>query len=439
MRRIGLLTWGSHGDIRPFLALAGGLQAAGHAVHLVVIALDDTHAGLQSSQGARVTVLTPLKLSPEQARAYGEAAYRERNPLRQLDAILRLCFAPAQGAIFEAARQLCETSDVVIGHYVMHPLQIAAELAGRPYVGVQLSPVGIPSAFAHPSAPAWLGRVGHRLLWKLTRLAVHRVVAPYVNGLRREVELPPVRDVLREVWLSPTLNLVAVSPQLCPRPPDWPAHLEVCGFLDMPNEGLEGTMPAGLEDFLAAGEAPIYLTLGSWMPREIEAQTRVLALMTEAAARAGCRAIIQCHDAAACGFASDARVLFVPIAPHQRIFPRCRAVVHHGGAGTTQSATQAGVPSVVIAHISEQRFWAGALRRLGVAGSALDRRSVTAHSLAAALRRVMADPQMAARAREAARAMQGEDGVAAAVRGLERRFSRIDRSGESGGNGGPGR
>lgn len=432
MARIGLLTWGSHGDIRPFLALADGLQAAGHEVQLVVIARDETLAGLQSSQGARVTVLTPLSLTPEQARAYGEAAYRERNPLRQLDAILRLCFAPAEGAIFEAAQQLCAASDVVLGHYVMHPLQIAAALAATPYVGVQLSPVGIPSAFAHPSAPAWLGRFGHRLLWKLTRLAVHRVVAPYVNGLRREVGLPPVRDVLREVWLSPTLNLVAVSPQLCPRPPDWPAHIEVCGFLDMPNQGLEGTMPAGVEGFLAAGEAPVYMTLGSWMPREIEAQKRVLALMTEAAARAGCRAIIQCHDAPACGFVSDARVLFVPIAPHQRIFPRCRAVVHHGGAGTTQSATQAGVPSVVIAHISEQRFWASALRRLGVGHRALDRRNVTARTLAAALRRVLADPQMAVRAREAARAMQGEHGVATAVRVLTERLGHSGRSDRSG-------
>lgn len=420
MARIGLLTWGSHGDIRPFLALADGLQAAGHAVHLVVVALDDTHRDLQSAQGARVTVMTPLMLTPEQARAYGEAAYGERNPLKQLDAILRLCFAPAEEAVFEAAHALCAESDLLIGHYVMHPLQIAAELAGRPYVAVQLSAVGIPSDWMHPMGFAGLPRLGHRLLWKLTRLAVHRVVAPYVNGLRRRVGLAPVQDVLKEVWLSRQLNLVAVSPQLCRRPPDWPAHVEVCGFLDMPNLGLEATMPPDLEAFLAAGEAPVYLTLGSWMPKEREAQTAVLTWMTEATKRAGCRAIIQCHDSQACGFASDTRRLFVPAAPHQQIFPRCRAVVHHGGAGTTQSATQAGVPSVVIAHISEQRVWATELRRLGLAGRALDRRSVTPRSLAAALRQVLDAPDMARRAREVAAAMHSEDGVAAAVQSIDR-------------------
>lgn len=420
MARIGLLTWGSHGDIRPFLALADGLQAAGHAVHLVVIALDDTHRDLRSTRGARVTVMTPLMLTPEQARAYGEAAYGQRNPLKQLDAILRLCFAPAEDAIFEASQQLCEASDLLIGHYVMHPLQIAAALAGRPHVALQLSPVGIPSDWMHPMGFDSLPRLGHRLLWKLTRLAVHRVVAPYVNGLRQRVGLPPVRDVLKEVWLSPQLNLLAVSPQLCRRPPDWPAHIEICGFLDMPNEGLEGTMPPDLEAFLAAGDAPVYMTLGSWMPKDREAQEAVLTWMSEAARRAGCRAIIQCHDWQACGFASDATRLFVPTAPHQQIFPRCRAVVHHGGAGTTQSATQAGVPSVVIAHISEQRTWAGELRRLGVAGRTLDRRSVTARSLAKALREVLDAPDMTRRARELAAAMRLENGVAAAVQSVGR-------------------
>lgn len=424
MKRIGLLTWGSHGDIRPFLALADGLQAAGYAVHLVVIALDETHQDLRSAQGARVTVLTPLRLTDEQARAYGEAAYLERNPLRQLDAILRLCFAPAEAAIFDAAQQLCASSDLVIGHYVMHPLQIAAALARRPYVGVQLAPVGIPSEYAHPMAPTWLGRLGHRLLWWGTRRAVHRVVAPYVNRLRQQVGLAPVTDVLREVWLSPQLNLVAVSPVLWPRPPDWPATHEVCGFLDMPNQGLEAAVPPDLERFLAQGDAPVYLTFGSWMPRERQAQTAVLSLMRDAAALAGCRAIIQCHDWQGCGFASDDQVLYVPAAPHQLIFPRCRAVVHHGGAGTTQSAAQAGVPSVVVAHISEQRFWAGALRRLGLGGPALDRRSVTPRSLAAALRRLLDDPSAARRARDVASQMRGQDGVAAAVRAIEHRFGR---------------
>jgi len=414
--KIGLLTWGSHGDIRPFVALAKGLQAAGHEVHLLIVALDPAYLAPASEPGLRITLMTPLELSPEQAEAYGQAVYRARNPITQLATLLRLCFAPAEDAIFAAARHLSAASDLLIGHYVMHPLQIAAEEASRPYISLQLAHAGIPSDYSHPIGLAGLGRLGHRLMWKLTRVAVQHVVGPYVNRLRRKAGLSPVRDVIGQVWLSSQLNLVAVSPQLCRRQPDWPETVQICGFLDMPNTGIEAPLPPALAAFLAAGEAPVYMTLGSWMPADRRGQTQTLALLSQAAMQANCRAIIQCHDWQACGFESDERLLFVGHAPHQLIFPQCRAVVHHGGAGTTQSATQAGVPSIVIAHLSEQQFWARELQRIGVAFKRLDRRSVSAVRLAIAIRRVLAAPALLQRAREVAAAMRGENGVAEAVR-----------------------
>lgn len=133
--------------------------------------------------------------------------------------------------------------------------------------------------------------------------------------------------------------------------------------------------------------------------------------------QAGCRAIIQTHDAAACGFQSNERVLYVKAAPHHLVFPRCAAVVHHGGAGTTQSVTLAGKPSVVVAHISEQEHWGKELRRIGIAGKPLHRRSVTAKKLASRISTIT--PAMRNQAPLIARAMAKENGVATAVRLIE--------------------
>jgi UDP:flavonoid glycosyltransferase YjiC (YdhE family) len=108
----------------------------------------------------------------------------------------------------------------------------------------------------------------------------------------------------------------------------------------------------------APGRAPVYMTLGSWMPQDLPNQADALRMLTEAATLAGCRAVIQASHWEACGFRSDERIMYVSAAPHHLVLPRCAAVVHHGGAGTTQSATLAGVPHVVIAHISEQEHWA---------------------------------------------------------------------------------
>jgi UDP:flavonoid glycosyltransferase YjiC (YdhE family) len=425
--KIGMQTWGSHGDIRPFLALAEGLQAAGNEVHLVLTCVDSAaYASHVSKHGVKITVLASPVLTPEQAEAFGATAYRIRDPMKQMAAILRMCLDPVEDRMFEAARDLCKDADLLIGHFMMHPLQIAAEQAGRPYVSTVLSHVTIPTAFDHPLGAPILGKTGHRLLWWLTRVLIHRALQHYPNRLRRQLGMPLVKDVLAELWLSPCLTLAAVSAQLCQLQPDWPASVRRCGFLDTPSLDIEGVVSDEVNAFLAAGEAPVYMTLGSWMPRDRAGQADVLRLLTRAAQLAGCRAIIQSQSAQACGFASGERVLYVSMTPHHAIFPRCRAVLHHGGAGTTQSATLAGKPSIVVAHIGEQEHWGKELRRIGIAGKTSRRRSVTAEALARRIREVLAAPEMAVKAEEVGAAMKRENGVAEAVAIIMERFGGRD-------------
>jgi UDP:flavonoid glycosyltransferase YjiC (YdhE family) len=398
--------------------LAEGLQAAGNEVHLVVTCVDSgMDQGIVSRHGVRITVLASPVLSLEQQEEAGRTAYRIRNPMTQMAAILRLCFAPVEDLMFDAAQRLCAESDVVIGHYFMHPLQLAAEKAGRPYVSVLLTHAAVPSDFNHPLGSVALGKPVHRLLWWLVRTMLNRTLLHYPNRLRARLGMPPESDIVTRVWLSKHLTLLAVSPQICNAQRDWPASVRVCGFLGAPDPQADivGQVPRALADFLDAGEAPVYMTFGSWMPQDVAGQTRALQLLTQAARQAGCRAIIQSHSAGECGFTSDQQILYTTAAPHHAIFPRCRAVVHHGGAGTTQSATLAGKPSIVVANISEQEHWAGELRRLGIAGRLARRRSITAAALARRIQATLASPDMTARAQAIGAAMKNENGVAEAV------------------------
>jgi UDP:flavonoid glycosyltransferase YjiC (YdhE family) len=424
--KIGMQTWGSHGDIRPLLALAEGLQAAGNEVHLVITCVDSgAYEGMMSANGVRISVVASPVLTPAQQETVGRTAYDIRNPMTQMATILRLCLAPVEDAMFDAARRLCAESDVLIGHYFMHPLQTAAEAAGRPYVSVLLSHAAIPSDFDHPLTAPGAGRRIHRMLWWLTRTLLNRTLKHYPDRLRRQLGMPPLQDVVTQVWLSRHLTLAAVSPTICRAQPDWPVSIRVCGFLDTPNLNMEGNLTSDLAGFLAAGNAPVYMTFGSWMPRDPTGQAQALRLLTDAARLAGCRAIIQAPSAAACGFQSDGDILYVAAAPHHAIFPHCRAVVHHGGAGTTQSVMRAGKPSVVVANISEQEHWGRELRRLGIAGSVAKRRNATAPALARRLRHVLASPAMAAGAADIARAMQTERGVDAAVALVMQTFAHL--------------
>jgi sterol 3beta-glucosyltransferase len=423
LMKIGMQTWGSHGDIRPFLALAQGLQAAGNEVHLVLTSVDSgDYADLVPAHGLTITVLASPVLSSAQQEENTRRAYAARNPFEQMSTIMRHCFAPVEDVMFDAAQALAAENDVLIGHFFMHPLQIAAEAAGKPYVSVMLSIVGIESAFSHPLGLPGLGRIGHRLLWQLTRTLLNRTFLAYPNRLRRQRGMPLTHDMLREVWLSQMLTLAAVSPQLCQAQPDWPAPVRICGFLDAPHLAVDGALPGALDAFLAAGDAPVYMTFGSWMPRDTAGQTQALRLLTAAARLAGCRAIIQSGSARDCGFVSNDHVLYVATAPHRAIFPHCRAIVHHGGAGTTQAAALAGKPSIVVANISEQEHWALELRRAGIAGKPLKRRRTGAAALAGRVKQVLASPAMAARAGQVGAAMRNEDGVTEAVKLVMARF-----------------
>jgi len=421
--KIGLQTWGSHGDIRPFVALANGLHAAGHEVTLVVTCVDSDRytALLATSPYAIELVASPVVSDRAALERWGAAIVAERNTMRQTQLVIEKLLLPAEAEMFRASERLCANNELVIGHYILHTLGVAAEKRGRPCVSVALAHGAVPSTFQPPlGVPNW-GAFSNRLAWRLARWLLNRAFKPYPDRLRARLGLPPARDMVDTVWASPDLTLLAISPVLCEPRPDWPAHYRVVGALDTPESVAEGTVPDSLRGFLSAGAPPVYLTLGSMMAGSDEKQT--LALLMDAARAAGVRAIIQAPRGTPLGLESDSQLHFVSAAPHAKVFPDCSAVVHHGGAGTSQAALRAGVPSVVVAHTAEQALWGSELQRLGVTCEPIARHRATVAGLAAALRQVTQSDRMRQRARALAARLADEDGVAAAVRLIEETFA----------------
>ena len=140
-------------------------------------------------------------------------------------------------------------------------------------------------------------------------------------------------------------------------------------------------------------------------------------LFRDAAMLAGCRAIIQTGVRPA--DAVPPNVLYLQQVEHQLVFPRCAAVVHHGGAGTSHAASRAGCPSIVVEHVTDQAFWGGVLHRAGIAPALLHRRTVTAAVLASSIRTVLSSSVMRRKAREIGERMRQEDGVKRAVELIE--------------------
>ncbi|MDP6491228.1 MAG: glycosyltransferase [Kiritimatiellia bacterium] len=415
--RIGIQTWGSAGDIRPLIALAGGLRGAGHDVTLAATSLQNRDysdlCGAVNVEYNRVPDHVDCDLS-----ALREAFTTSSNSNRRLKLLLDRAFFPFVDDMCEAATMLCDTNDLVIGHFAVYPLKVAAMKRGKPFASVTFWRGLIPTAYLPPGGLPNLGRMLNPLQWKLVQTRIDGGLKKDIGRLWLREGLPKLKHVLPEAWHSDSLNLVAISPVFCQQQPDWTPEHRVCGFLRLPDPAEPWEMPEGLCDFLNAGERPVYMTLGA--VQEL-APEQCMETMLEAAGEAGCRALIQTNSQHYPANSRDGgdRVYFMGRTPHHQIFRHCAAVVHHGGAGTTHSATWAGLPSVVVAYGHERLCWGTDLARLGLGAKPLPIAEATPSKLARRIRNVLDSPPIRRRATELGEAMRRENGVARAVELVE--------------------
>jgi sterol 3beta-glucosyltransferase len=216
-------------------------------------------------------------------------------------------------------------------------------------------------------------------------------------------------------YAHPSPLLFAYSPSVLPRPRDWAAsYIHVTGylFLDTP---ATVQPPGRLVDFLDAGDPPVCVTFGSMVTADERRINDVVRLSLQQAHRRG---IILRGWGGLEPDRPDIDLLYLDAAPHDWLFPRCRAIVHHGGAGTTAAALRSGVPNVVVSHAGDQFFWGKRVAALGAGPVPIPVKSLTVSALTGAL--AQADtPHMRASAQEIGRRIRAEDGLGECIRLIE--------------------
>jgi len=417
--RIGLQSWGTEGDLRPFLALGRALQERGHRAELVFTSIEGKDF---TTLAARAGV--PTRFVGDQHfiahRDVVAQCARENlraSPRRQFELILKDLMDPVVAPMLDAARVLAAECDVVVGHFLAHTAPAAAAEHARPYVLLALQPVFASAHYPPAGAPA-LGRLLNPVLWKLADSVMARALLGRSNATRAHCGVPPAARFAPVDLGDPRAVLVAVSPSLFPRPRDWQARIEVCGFLDLA-ETTAWTPEPHVERFLAAG-APVFLSFGSLFGLDDGQTLESIEIFAAALALAGARGVIQAPAAVTARAPRSDRICYLERAPHAQLFPRCSAIVHHGGAGTMQSAVLSGRGSVVVPHAADQFYWADLLYARGVAAKPLRRRMLAARPLAHRIRAVLDDPAIATRAGALAAALRGEAGAERAAELIER-------------------
>lgn len=415
MTHIAVFASGSRGDVQPYIALAQGLQQAGHNV--LMVASQDfetlaTEAGLPfGSTGPSIEAAVQ---SDEWRQALEGGNFL--SILRMMQSEMKKAAAP----MVERLPGLLQDSDLVIaGMAGLAGLVPIAEQYRIPIVQAFVVPFTPTSAYPSPIAPALpLGGPLNKLSYTLTHQVFWQNTKTFDRMMREKLgaKRSPVWGPYRWYNEQGAPVLYGFSRHVLPRPDDWDERQQITGywFLDEPDEW---SPPAELLAFLAAGPPPVYIGFGSMGSRNPE-EAGQMAL--EALALAGQRGVLAAGWGGLQPSDVPESVQLIGAMPHSWLFPRMAAVVHHGGVGTTAAGLRAGVPSVVVPFMADQPFWGRRLAALGAGPAPIPRKQLTAGGLAEAITRAVTDESMRQEAAELGRKIRAEDGVATAVAVIER-------------------
>ncbi len=172
-----------------------------------------------------------------------------------------------------------------------------------------------------------------------------------------------------------------------------------------------------MQRFLDAGDPPVYVGFGSMSGRDPQHLTK---LVIDALQQAGVRGLIATGWGGLTAADLPETIFKIDSVPHDWLFPRVAAVVHHGGAGTTAAGLRAGRPTVICPFIVDQPFWGRRVHELGAGAAPIPQKQLTAENLAAAIREVTSDPTIHRKAEVLGEQIRQEDGIGIAVNLIEK-------------------
>ena len=406
---ITILTYGSRGDVQPFLPLSLGLMARGHSVKL---AAPHRFRELVEVYGIQ---FVPLAGEPEDlSRRMNDAGFNSVKMIREF-----MSHAIEIGAdVLLQTKNACKDTDLII-HTFAHAVgahTLAREM-NIPDIHIQTFPMFVPTGdYPSVTLPDFklrkINRFTHLVLQKIVRwISVFGFEQVRRRGglPNRKLYFPFDNDPLR----PPTPILCAWSPSILPPSSDWTADVHVTGyfFFDTNNSY---NPPVELQNFLNAGSPPICISFGSMVNRDAG---QIDKIMREALKQTDHRGIVL-SGWGGIGNETTREVFYLETVPHDWLLPRCKMIIHHGGAGTTSAGLREGIPNVVIPFTADQPFWGKRVHAIGAGPEPILVKNLSIENLARAITEAD-DDTFRGHAQTISQRIRCEDGVGQAIALIE--------------------
>ncbi len=397
--RFVLAVHGTRGDVEPCAAVGMELQRRGHEVQMAVA---PNMVDFVGSAG-----LAAVRYGPDSQQQLSAASDFIRNVVRiqhprNIVRAVKDIYAQGWAEMSGTLTSLADGTDLLFtGHTYQGVALNVAEYHDIPLAALHYFPVrvnghlGLASLPAVPPLTRSAMKVAWWLYWRITKEAE--------DAQRRELRLPRVAvSSAGRMAERQSLEIQAYDELCFPGlAAEWGERRPFVGALTMQ---LRTDADDDVESWSAAGRAPIYFSFGS---TPVLSPAETVAMISAACAELGERALIYCGAGDFDGIRHPAHVKLVGTVNYATIFPACRAVVHHGGAGTTAAGLRAGKPTLILWDVADQPIWAAAVKRLKV-GTARRFSTANRRTLVADLRTIL-EPRCERQAREIASRMTKPD------------------------------
>lgn len=383
MKDFLLITFGSSGDVNPFVGLGSALKARGHRVTL---ATNPYFEALIRKAGLD---FIPIGTEKE---------FRETlehpdlwHPTKGLRFVIQRGMLPVLRPSYDIAKKFSEsTGGTVVASMLALGARIAQEKHGLPFATVHLQPQVFPSLidtpiYAQGDFSRW-PKFAKKILFYMGGVGVNRLLAPDFNNFRRELGLPPIYHVFDGWAHSPTLTLGLWPEWFAAPQADWPPHVHLTHF-PLFDAGTLETLDPELDAFLQQGTPPVIFTPGSAMSQG----NSFFRESIKACDMIGRRGILLTKFADSVPLNLPPTIRRFGYVPFSQVLPKACAFVHHGGIGTTAQALAAGIPQLVMPLSHDQPDNAARVKALG-AGLVLPAKEYKAEKIATLLHTVLEDP-----------------------------------------------
>ncbi|KAJ1305710.1 hypothetical protein OPQ81_010445 [Rhizoctonia solani] len=423
---VNIMIVGSRGDVQPYIALGKQLRQHGHTVRLTThetfrqsvkdAGLRFFNVGGNPHELMSYMVRNPGLMPGFESLTNGDVTRKQMMVAEMLERCWRSCYEPddAQDGSLSFAADAIISNPPTFAH--IH----CAEALGIPLLMSFTMPWSPTTAFPHPLVNVRTSeaepRMTNYLTYGLADAMTWQGLSHTINKFRRKRLGLPSLSVVSGSGIIERCGVpwtYCMSPALVPKPQDWVNHIDVVGFyfLDLATNYIP---PKELVAFLdAVVQDPVGMT------------KTILSAITESGIRAVVSAGWGSLDSTTLHQAQNPNIFILGNVPHDWLFQRVSAVVHHGGAGTAAIGLRCGKPTVVVPFFGDQPWWGNQIHARGAGPAPIPHKQLTTPALVDAIRSALSDETKTA-ARRVGELIRAEDGLKNGVDSFHRHLPLLD-------------